>query len=74
MSIGVVGKDTDFVILGEKETQVFLSQIEGDDKRTRPAEDVVSDDRPPQDPPADQGPRGPTAAVATEEHRPMDTE
>lgn len=73
MSIGVVGEGKDFEILDEKETQNYLSQIEGDDKRTRPADDVAADDRPPQDPPADQGPADPIPDVATEE-RPMDTE
>jgi predicted nucleic acid-binding Zn-ribbon protein len=55
---------------------VYLSEIEGDDKRVRSAEgEAQSDDRPPQDPPSDPGLRDPAVAVATEE-RPsaMDTE
>ena len=58
----------EFTILDETSTQRYLSEIEGDDKRGRPTEaDVQSDDRPPQDPPSDSGPRDPSVAVATEE-------
>jgi len=42
-----------------------LSQIEGDDKRGRPTEPAAQDDsRPPQDPPADEGPQDPQVAIA----------
>ncbi|XP_014213824.1 proteasome subunit alpha type-1 [Copidosoma floridanum] len=78
VSIGVVGKGTEFSILNETVTQTYLSGIEGE--RIRPTEGEVqpviqSDDRPPQDPPSDPGPRDPSVAVDTEE-RPsaMDTE
>ncbi|CAB0028721.1 unnamed protein product [Trichogramma brassicae] len=76
VSIGVVGKGTDFKILDEAETQRYLSEIEGDDKRTRPSDgDAPSDDRPPQDPPADPLAQDPQVAVATEERSAaMDTE
>lgn len=76
VSIGVVGKGTEFSILDETVMQRYLSEIEGDDKRGRPTEgEVQSDDRPPQDPPSDPSPRDPSVAVATEQ-RPsaMDTE
>lgn len=69
VSIGIVGKGTDFTMLDEEATSVYLSEIEGDEKRGRPTEpDVQEDSRPPQDPPADEGPRDPQVEVA------MDTE
>lgn len=64
VSIGIVGKDYDFTILNETTTAVFLSQIEGDDKRGRPTEPAVQDDKPPQDPPTDEGPQDPQVAIA----------
>ncbi len=77
VSIGVVGRGTGFLILDEAATQGYLSQIEGDDKRSRPTEgEILSDDQPPQDPPSDPGHRDPVVAVGTEERRTsaMDTE
>lgn len=70
VSIGIVGKDQEFEILGETETAVYLTAIEGGEKRARPAvgQDVQQDDQPPQDPPADDGPAAPRVSVA------MDTE
>lgn len=69
VSIGIVGKGTNFTVLEEAAMSVYLSEIEGDDKRGRPTEpSVEGTDRPPQDPPADEGPRDPIPAVA------MDTE
>ncbi|XP_018407488.1 PREDICTED: proteasome subunit alpha type-1-like [Cyphomyrmex costatus] len=64
VSIGIVGKDSDFTILNETTTAMFLSQIEGDDKRGKPTESVVQDDKPPQDPPADEGPQDPQVTIA----------
>lgn len=64
VSIGIVGKGYDFTILDESATAIYLSQIEGDEKRGRPAEQVVQDDKPPQDPPADEGPQDPQVAIA----------
>lgn len=67
VSISIVGKDHDFTILDEAETATYLTQIEGDDKRGRPTEPSVQDDsRPPQDPPADEGPQDPQVAIAME--------
>ncbi|XP_058804517.1 proteasome subunit alpha type-1 [Phymastichus coffea] len=76
VSIGIVGKGTEFSILDEIVMQRYLSEIEGDDKRGRPTEgEIQSDDRPPQDPPSDPGPRDPSVAVATEQRQSaMDTE
>ncbi|XP_015126340.1 proteasome subunit alpha type-1 [Diachasma alloeum] len=70
VSIGIVGKDQEFEILGETETATYLTAIEGDEKRGRPAsgQDLQQDDQPPQDPPADEGPADPRVSVA------MDTE
>lgn len=63
VSIAIVGKGTDFVILNESATSDYLTQIQ-DDKRGRPVEpDAEHDPRPPQDPPADEGPRDPRVQV-----------
>ncbi|XP_034942365.1 proteasome subunit alpha type-1 [Chelonus insularis] len=69
VSISIVGKGRNFEILNEDETLRYLTAIEGDEKRGRPAAgpDAEQDDKPPQDPPADD-PAEPRAAVA------MDTE
>jgi 20S proteasome subunit alpha 6 len=64
VSIGIVGKDYDFTILDESATAIYLSQIEGDEKRGRPGEQIVQDDKPPQDPPAEEGPQDPQVAIA----------
>ena len=55
---------------------MYLSEIEGDDKRGRPTEgEIQTDDKPPQDPPSDPSPRDPVVAVATEHRQSaMDTE
>lgn len=69
MSIGIVGKDHVFEILDEDKIARYLGEIEGDEKRGRPAagQDAAQDDTPPQDPPADDQPE-PRVSVA------MDTE
>lgn len=62
VSIGIVGKDTQFTILDETALSIYLSEIEGD-KRSRATEAEIQDDsKPPQDPPADQGPADPEVA------------
>lgn len=67
VSIAIVGKGTEFTVLNESAISDYLSQIEGDDKRGRPIEPSAEDDsRPPQDPPADEGPHDPQVAVAME--------
>lgn len=67
VSIAIVGKGVDFIILDESATSDYLSQIEGDDKRGRPIKPNVEDDsRPPQDPSADKGPRDSQTAIAME--------
>lgn len=64
VSIAIVGKGTDFTILDEEATSVYLSQIE-DDKRGKPTEpEVEEDSRPPQPPPSGEGPQDPQVAVA----------
>ncbi|XP_015521370.1 proteasome subunit alpha type-1 [Neodiprion lecontei] len=69
VSIGIVGKDVPFTILDESATAIYLSEIEGDEKRSRgPGGAAEQDIQPPQPPPADQGPQDPQPAVA------MDTE
>ncbi|XP_011311364.1 proteasome subunit alpha type-1 [Fopius arisanus] len=69
VSIGIVGKDQEFDILGETETATYLTAIESDEKRGQPVgQDVQQDDHPPQDPPADEGPADPRVSTA------MDTE
>ncbi|XP_046430135.1 proteasome subunit alpha type-1 [Neodiprion pinetum] len=69
VSIGIVGKDVPFTILDESATAIYLSEIEGDEKRSRgPGGAAEQDSQPPQPPPADQGPQDPQPAVA------MDTE
>ncbi|XP_043266709.1 proteasome subunit alpha type-1 [Venturia canescens] len=68
VSIGIVGKGTEFTVLDEAATAVYLSEI-GEDKRGRPAgPDVQQDDQPPQGPDAPEGPADPRVSVA------MDTE
>lgn len=58
-----------FKILEESATVVYLSEIEGDEKRSRaPGAAADQDSQPPQPPPSDEGPQDPQAAVA------MDTE
>ena len=72
VSIGIVGKDTEFTILDEAATAVYLAEIEGDAKRGRATgPDTVQDDKPPQEPGEREGPRDPEVAVATEQ---METE
>ncbi|XP_008546608.1 proteasome subunit alpha type-1 [Microplitis demolitor] len=69
VSIGVVGKAHAFEILSEESTERYLGEIEGDEKRGRAAAATAgtsADDKPPQDPPADDA--QPRVAVA------MDTE
>ena len=69
VSIAIVGKGTEFTILDEAATSVYLSEIEGDENRGKPTEsEIVDDKKPPQDPPGDQGPADPRVSVA------MDTE
>ncbi|XP_046748078.1 proteasome subunit alpha type-1 [Diprion similis] len=69
VSIGIVGKDVPFKILDESATAIYLSEIEGDEKRSRgPGGAAEQDSQPPQPPPADKGPQDPQPAVA------MDTE
>lgn len=65
VSIGVVGLKQDFDILDEDKTSRYLAEIEGDEKRGRPA--ASQDSQPPEDPPADDAPE-PRVSVA------MDTE
>ncbi|XP_012280079.1 proteasome subunit alpha type-1 [Orussus abietinus] len=72
VSIGVVGKGKEFIILDETATLVYLSEIEGDEKRNRNVEpSVEQDDKPPRDPPEREGPRDPQVDIAMEQ---MDTE
>lgn len=67
VSIGMVGKGTDFTILDEEAISVYLTAIEGEEKRgsgagaDRPAEPLGEDG-------GDQGPQDPQVGVA------MDTE
>ncbi|XP_015596813.1 proteasome subunit alpha type-1 [Cephus cinctus] len=69
VSIAIVGKGTEFTILDETATADYLWDMEGEEERGRPTEpDVEQDNRPPQVPPPDEGPRDPIPAVA------MDTE
>ncbi|XP_012269932.1 proteasome subunit alpha type-1 [Athalia rosae] len=69
VSIGIVGKEIPFKILDQAATAVYLSAIEGDEKRLRGPGGVPDQDgQPPQPPPSDEGPQDPRPAVA------MDTE
>lgn len=68
VSIGMVGKGTDFTVLDEEQTSVYLTAIEGEEKRgsgagaDRPAEPLGQGEE------GEPGPRDPVPAVA------MDTE
>lgn len=66
VSIAIVGEKYDFYVLNETETATYLSQIEGDDKRSRPMEATMNDDNgpPPQGPSTDKGLQDPQVAIA----------
>ncbi|KAH0555334.1 proteasome subunit alpha type-1 [Cotesia glomerata] len=67
VSIGVVGKGQVFEILTEEQTERYLTEIEGDEKRGRPAAAGPSaDDDKPQDPPAEGVEPRPAVAMDTE--------
>lgn len=68
MSIGVVGKGTNFVIYGEEETGRLLTAIEGEERRGTVAAAAE------EDPPAPAGDVGVPADAAADPDVAMDTE